>query len=262
MAANYRVLDPGLYQIKRAEVLFALVDETEGAVEKWYQFGDVDSFTLNITPTKIERFRKNAAVRTKAAEVTNQVDSAVSFTCYQWIPFVRALSVMGKQEYLVQEAAVAQTKAFKATVGASCWLGHFDVTGVGVTGSGDTPPEWVAGQHFVVTDAALGMAQIIALPDGVAADSDITFGFGASAVVEGDKRLKARVASETDIAVKIMVRGVGRNQVKDVLMLNRVTLSPSGDVSLIGEDDFTPIEITGSALDTSEGVGVLVDLKD
>jgi hypothetical protein len=40
----------------------------------------------------------------------------------------------------------------------------------------------------------------------------------------------------------------------------QVEVSPSGEVAFIGEDDFSSVEFSGSALDTTEGLGFLLDL--
>jgi len=260
---NYSPLSPGHYQMKRAEVLARPIYPASIASQDWFQFGDVDSFNLTITPTKIDRKRKNSPVRTKAIEVINEVDSAYTMSCYQWIPFVRAVSVLGKREALTQVAAVDQTYAVTALrTGGIYWVEALDISNVTVTASGDTPPAMTLNTHFRVVDAALGMVQIVALPEGVAEGTAGSIGFSAAEITAADKRMTARVASEIDIRVELMVREVGRHGTPSVLHLYDATISPTGDVPFISDDDFSPVEIGGSALDTANGPGVLIDLKD
>lgn len=253
MATSYKVLDSGLYSIPLAEVMYSIPGSGV-----WHQFGDVDNFTLSITPTKISRFGKNGSTRTKRAEVVTQVDSVVSFRCMQFSQFVRAVSVLGKAETMVQAAVSDGTHAAKAVKGALIKLPHFDVSNVTVGGDGD----WVAGTHYTVVDAALGMVQLEdTFPEGVAENDDILFGYAAAEIKNTDGRITAEVASQTEITVELMVRNLGQNDQHQVLHLFEVTLAPNGDKAFIGEDDFAGVDIQGSALKTSKGVGILADLK-
>ena len=249
----YQVLDNGLYKIGRAEVLFRKI-----GTQEWFQFGDVDNFVLSITPTKVARYRKNAATRTKSKEIVNQIDSTVTFRCMQFSDFVRAVSVLGEVEPYTQAAVAAGTYTITAVkVGAIYRLGALDVTVTGLTSDTGT---WVLGTHYRVVDAALGMIQIIALPDLVVADDEVEVAFTAPAITAEEGRISVAVASQTEITVEMMVRDVGRDSLPQAFNLFEVTLSPSSDVAFIDEDDFGGVDISGSAVDTNEGVGVLFDL--
>ncbi len=249
MAANYSVLSAGLYAIKFAEVLFRLKGD-----EHWQQFGDVDSFTLNITPTVVSRYRKNNSVRTKAIEVPNQVDSTINFVCYQFSDFVRAVSVAGAVEYMTQTAAVESTFDIAKVRPGIFFVGAYDISNVAF------PASWIADTHYKVVDAALGGIEVIALPGGVEADTPVAVTYDAAAIAATDKRVSAKVASKTEIEVELMVRQVGAVGKKEVMHLFDCRIKPEGDLSLIGDGDFSNVTISGSALDTSNGVGILVDL--
>ena len=97
MPAQYQILASGLYQMMRAEVIVRPFEVGGQTNKKWFTLGDVDSFTLSITPSKISRKRKNAAVRSTAIEVINEIESTISMSCYQYPAFTRALSVLGAQ---------------------------------------------------------------------------------------------------------------------------------------------------------------------
>ncbi len=253
MPAAYSVLSAGLYAIKLAEVLFR-----RKGTQTWHQFGDVDSFTLNITPTVISRYRKNNSVRTKAIEVPNQVDSTISFVCYQFGDFVRAVSVLGDALPMTQAAAVAEPYTIDAYGPGLHWTEMYDISNV------EFPAGFVEGEHYKVVDAALGMIEIfdVAPPEGTALGSPVTFTHDAAAIVAGDKRVSAKVASKTQIEVELLVRQVGAVGKKEALHLFECQIKPEGDLNLIGGDDFANVTISGSAIDTSEGVGVLVDLAN
>lgn len=251
MAANYSVLSAGLYAIKFAEVLFRIKGD-----EHFQQFGDVDSFTLNITPTVVARYRKNNSVRTKAIEVPNQVDSTISFVCYQFSDFVRAVSVAGAVEYLTQDAGVESTFNIAKIKPGLYFVPAYDISNVAF------PETWVANTHYKVVDAALGGIEVIALPEGVAAESAVAVTYDNAAISADDKRVSAKVASKTEIEVELMVRQVGAVGKKEYMHLFDCRIKPEGDLALIGDGDFSNVTISGSALDTSNGVGILVDLKD
>lgn len=253
MPAAYSVLSAGLYAIKFAEVLY----RKKGA-QTWSQFGDVDSFTLNITPNILTRYRKNNSVRTKAIEVPNQVDSTISFVCYQFTDFVRAVSVLGEAQPMTQTAAVAQPYKIESYGPGLHWMQMYDISNV------TFPEGFVEGTHYKVVDPALGMIEIfdVAPPEGVELGSEVDITFDAAEITAADKRVSAKVASKTEIEVELLVRQVGAVGKKEALHLFDCRLKPEGDLNLIGGDDFSNVTISGSALDTSNGVGILVDLAD
>ncbi|WP_312356689.1 hypothetical protein [Agrobacterium sp.] len=254
MAASYSVLSSGLYRIPRAEILYR-VWKNGVAIGAFQQFGDVDTFVFSITPTKVARYRKNARVRAKAAEVINQVDSAISFTVMQHSQFVRLMSILGERVAYSQTAG-SGTYTAKAVKGIH-YVGKQDISALTVTPLDDEV--WTVGTHYKLVDPDLGAFEIIGLPAGVTEDDDITWGYTVAAITEGS-RMKAKVAAESAITLELMVRDVGRDSIPQVLHLLQADVAPSGDVPLIGEDDFLGIEFSGSALDTSEGLGYLIDL--
>src|SRR5690606_32511828 len=133
-------------------------------------------FTLNITPTVVARYRKNNSVRTKAIEVPNQVDSTISFVCYQFSDFVRAVSVAGAVEYLTQDAGVESTFNIAKIKPGLYFVPAYDISNVAF------PETWVANTHYKVVDAALGGIEVIALPEGVAAESAVAVTYDNAAI--------------------------------------------------------------------------------
>ncbi|AMD60902.1 hypothetical protein AWN88_22555 [Agrobacterium tumefaciens] len=254
MAASYSVLSSGLYTIPRAEVLYRIW-KNGVAISGIQQFGDVDKFTLSFTPSVVERYRKNARVRTKAARIVNQIDSAVAFTCYQFSQALRMMSILGaKMPYSQTSGSATYTE--KATVGIH-YVGHQEISAVSPTPL-DTET-WTAGTNYRVVDPELGAFEILELPVGVTEDDEITWGYTKAAITEGS-RMKAKIGADSQITLELWVRDVGANSIPQVLYLPQVEVSPAGEVPFIGEDDFSSIEFSGSALDTTEGLGFLLDL--
>lgn len=251
---SYSVLSSGLYTIPRAEVLCRAYDG-ETPAGPVIQLGDVDAFGLSLTPTKLARFRKNARVRTKAAEIVNQIDSAVNFTCFQFSTFVRLMSILGRKVAYAQEAG-SVTYTSKPYVGLH-YVGSQDISAVVPTPLLDEV--WTEGTHFRIVDAELGVFEIMSLPEGVTEEDDVGFDVTVNAITDGS-RMKARVGAESEFVLEMWVRDVGANSIPQVLHLHKVAVAPSGEVPFIGGDDFSSVAFSGSALDTTEGLGYLIDL--
>ena len=256
MATNYSVLSSGLYELPRAEVLCQVI-ENDAPIGPIIQLGDVDKFSLGLSPQKIQRFRKNSAVRTKAAEIITQIDSTVTFTVYQFTQFIRLLSILGKKvEY--SQSAGSHTYTSKAYVGIH-YVGHQKITALTIDPVGSET--WTLGTHYKIVDAELGAFEILQLPSGVTEASDLSVDYTVGAIAAGS-RMKAKVGGQPSFTLRFWVRDVGANSRDKVLYLPKVEVAPSGEVAFIGEDDFTSQEFTGSALDNSEGLGFLIDLED
>jgi hypothetical protein len=254
----YNVLSKKFYEIRRAEVLGRRINGNF-----WVQFGDVDNFNLNLATTFAERKGKNGPVRVTRARVLNEIAATVTFTCMQKTPFVRAISLLSSQFVLEQDAKEDGT--LDATVGVNDLVhaGFYDITDVEVM-SGTT--ELVAGVDFAVVDPQFGMIQFLKVPTGVTASAagrfPVTIAFKATAITASDNRLLAKIGSDVEIDVELAVRDVGKNSQAKALRLWQVTLSPSGDVSYIDEDDFSGVQITGTPLDVGgdKGIGIEIDL--
>ncbi|OCP07986.1 hypothetical protein BC374_17695 [Ensifer sp. LC13] len=229
----------------------------------WLQLGDVDSFTLNLAPTFIERKGKNGPVRTTRTRILNEIASTVSFTAMQKTKFIRAVSLLSSEGVLTQDAVAAGTFDRTVGIGDLIHAGHYDIADVEIL-SGAT--SLVEGTDFKVVDPEFGMIQILKVPTGVTPDASgkfpITGAYTATAITASDKRLLAKIGSNTEIDVEIAVRDVGKNSQPKVLRLWQVTLSPNGDIAYVDEDDVTGVQINGTALDLGgdQGIGIEVDL--
>lgn len=254
MAASYSVLSPKFYKMSRAEVIFRVL-KNGVAITPFRQFGDVDKFGFNLTSTKVARYRKNARVRTKAKESVTQIDSAVSMTVYQFTQFVRMMSILGVAVDYEQDAG-----DFEYQETAAVGLFYVGVQDIEVTGIASGSTIFTAGQ-FRTVDPELGIVEVFELPDGLAEGAVLTISGTKGAIAKGT-RMKAKVGAQSSNTLEIIVRDVGEDSIPQALHLYQVELSPANEVAFIGEDDFDSVEFTGSALDTSQGLGVLMDLRD
>lgn len=106
-AASYTPLSEGTYEIPYAAVLYRPAGSSGGFIDG----GDVDMFTLNLNPTRKQRYRKNARVSELATEVTTRIDSTITAKFMQKTDFIRAEALMGTI-LKVQQVAGALTKDY------------------------------------------------------------------------------------------------------------------------------------------------------
>lgn len=261
LAADYQVLDTGNYDFPFAEVLYRAVVRGTQKRTGWRQFGDVDNFTMNLNVTKVSRYAKNRSVRTKAIEIVTQIDSAISFKCMQIDDYVRACALLGVPVAMTQVAGNGTYTEEHVRVGDIVYVGAYDVSGVTVKAGGGAGVDVPAGS-FKVVDPALGGVQILAIPaeaipvvEGGDAYMPVTVSFTKAAITAADARTRIDVGRQPSIDLEIMVRGVSAQGVKGVLHVLHAQLAPANDVAFIGDNDFVGIDITGSAVLTSQGVG-------
>lgn len=239
----YSVLDNGLYEINRCE-LMARIPGTQ----ELFPLGDAESATINVTSQKISRFRKNARVRTKAIEITTQTDSTVTITLMQRTQFLAGLSVMGLIKPVAQAAATDASFVIQKVKKGLYYLGKQDISNV------DLGEGWVDGTHFKVVDQPMGVIEVIALPDGVEEEDEVVVTFDAAASQEGLS--EAQIATKTEFTIELFIRELGEYAKPRFYQLYECPFTMDGDVALIGGDEFSQWTITGSALDQGGGLGV------
>lgn len=253
---NYSVLDNGLYELNRCE----LMDRLPGT-QHLFGMGDGEAGTLNVNSTKLARFRKNARTRTKAKEIVTQTDSTISLTLMQRTEFLSGLMAMGAIKPVAQVAAEDSTYTIDhVKVGGRYFLEKQDVSNVAL--SDESSATWTLGTHFTVADSAMGVIEVIALPTGVAEDDEVTATFDVAASPEGLN--EAVIASKTEFTVELFIRELSEYAKPRFYRLYEVSFTMDGDVPLIGGDEFAQWTITGSALDQGggKGVGLMRELSE
>lgn len=238
--ADHTVLSPDLYTIAYGQMLIRKRQNglPVGGVKS---VGDVESFNLNITTNRIQRYRKNARTRTKAFDRANQIDSTISFQPMQWTAWVRELALLGIPVAAAQAAGVGI--AFEATGiedGDYVWTGRYDISNVAIVG--------LQAADFRIADAALGVVEIINAPvDGI-----IDGTTDCAAIAE---RQRIEIARQAQIDIEVMVRALEEGSPKGVLHLHWCQVGPNGDIPFIGSDEPVGPTIQGSAIDTPQGIG-------
>ncbi len=125
----------------------------------------------------------NARVRTEAAPIVNQIDSALAITCYQFTQVVRMMSILGEKMPYSQISGSA-TYTAKATIGLH-YVGHQEISAVSPTPLDDET--WTAGTHYRVVHPEFGAFEILELPAGVTEEDEIIWGYTKAAITEGSR---------------------------------------------------------------------------
>lgn len=243
----YSVLDNGLYELNRCEIMGRIP-----GTQELFQLGDAESATINVSSQKLARYRKNARVRTKAYEIVTQTDSTVSLTLMQRTQFLAGLMIMGLLKPVAQESATDATFVIQKVKKGLYYLGKHDVSNV--TLADESESTWTLGTHYKIVDAPMGVIEIIAFPDGVEEDDEVTVKFDAAASPEGLN--EGQIATKTEFTIELFIREVSEYAKPRFYQLYEVTFTVDGDVALIGGDEFSQWTITGSALDQGGGLGV------
>lgn len=252
---NYSVLDNGLYELNRCE----LMDRLPGT-QHLFGMGDGEAGTLNVNSTKLARFRKNARTRTKAKEIVTQTDSTISLTLMQRTEFLSGLMAMGAIKPVAQVAA------------------GFDIH--------HRPRE---GRRPIFPGEA-GRLECRPLRQ-IFRDLDPWHPLHGSRLRDGrdrgnrpaDWRCRGRrghghlrrcgvsgglneavIASKTEFTVELFIRELSEYAKPRFYRLYEVSFTMDGDVPLIGGDEFAQWTITGSALDQGggKGVGLMRELSE
>lgn len=246
-AANYPILDSGLYNIPYGEASWRPL----GSNGPYSQFGDVDAFTLNLQVVRKDRWCKNKRVKVITATAIISVQAEVTVKCMQMTDFVRMASMLGQVVPFVQAASVATV--YNATAGLGIYyVPALNISNVSVA-SGATA--LVAGTHFNVVDEALGGIEVSKLPDGVVDGGPLTITYDQAAVAQGSQD-QITIGDTPRFAIEMQIRGVSDNGVKEVLHLFHVELAPSNAQDFIStNDDYQAAELKGTAFLTNSGIG-------
>lgn len=254
-AASYAPLSAGLYEISFANVLYRPVS-SNGV---WYDGGDLDSFSLNINPTRKQRYAKNGSVSYLATEATTRIDSTVTAKFMQKTKFIRAASLLGVAYDVNQAPGVVTADVLDLVAGGFYTVGAY--------GIGTPTVQYMKGNalaplppaYFRLVDAALGIIQVLQIPDDATLDANGRLaGKVGGTVAAGDAGSQTRIDIGTvpQVELEMMIRNVSDIGPKGYLHLYQVNMAPDGEMGFItGNEDFEGVTIKGRAAKTSRGIG-------
>lgn len=214
--------------------------------------GNCPEFSFNISIEKLEHYSSRGGLRAKDKEVISQVSPGVSFTLDEISSENLALLTLADIEKVTQAAAtVVDETPGGAYAGKMLALANRGITVAGITveTSGDVAltqgTDWDIDTSL--KDDAIGRIRILDTYTGVEGDA-VKVSYSCVETVY----TKLKALSQTSI--EGFMRFVSDNPVgnQQELQIWRVSLTPSGDTAMIG-DDWSTLAFTGEILKDADG---------
>jgi hypothetical protein len=214
--------------------------------------GNCPEFAFNVSIEKLEHYSSRGGLRAKDKEVISQVSPGVSFTLDEISPENLALLTLADIEEVTQDAAtVVDEQPGPAYAGKMLALANRNITAVGVVVTTNADIELVEGTDWAIDptlkDAQIGRIRILDTYTGVAGDM-VKVSYTA---IETTYTLLKALAQTS---IEGFMRFVSDNPVgnQQELQIWRVSLTPSGDTAMIG-DDWSTLAFTGEILKDEAG---------
>lgn len=248
------------YLISRGRVYFDPYDANEQLTGE-IDLGNCPGVSITISTEKKDHFSSQTGLRQKDATWLLQVDRTGKISCDNFSPANAALWLAGTSTTKSQvatpvtdeERTVLQGRQYQLGATALNPLGVRNVTAVTLApAAGGTA--YVAGDDYNV-DLATGRVQII---EGGAIANNSAVKFGYTPVAASFESVQSGGKAELTGALRIVSdNAAGGNR---DWYLPKVTMSPSGDLSLIAEgDDVVTMEFDLEALKPANGEAIYCD---
>lgn len=247
------------YLIARGRVYFDPYNASEELTGE-IDLGNCPGLNLTITTEKKDHYSSQTGLREKDMSWNLQVDRTGTLTCDNFSPSNAALWLSGTIETKTQAAtpvsdelrSVVPGRQYQLGATSSNPVGVRHVTAVTVKNTTGTTT-YVAGTDYNV-DTATGRVQII--EGGAITAGPVHFGY--TPVAATFESVKSGAKAELTGALRIVSDNPGPDQ-RD-WYLPKVTLTPSGDLSLIAEgDDVVAMEFGLEALKPANGEAIYCD---
>ena len=240
------------FTLGKGVVYFNRKNLTTNAYEGERDLGNAPAFSYTMSLEKLEHYSSRGGLKAKDKEIISQVTPTIAFTLDEVTAENLALLTLANITTVAQAAATVTTEEHVAHHGRRVALLNRAVSEVvvtNVTTSANTP---VVDVDYAVDtslkDDAIGRVYIIP---------------GSTQISEGDTINVAYTADEVDYQkigafgqtqVEGFLRFVSDNPAGDdqELQIWRVSLSPTGDTAMIG-DDWSTLGFTGEVLKDATG---------
>lgn len=214
--------------------------------------GNCPEFSFNISIEKLEHFSSRGGLRAKDKEVISQVSPSVSFTLDEISADNLALLTLADIEVVTQSAAtVVDEIPGPAYAGKMLSLANRGIVTAGIAVKTNAGATLVKGTDWdcdvSLKDDKVGRIRILSTYTGTAGD---LVKVSYTAPLQTYTKLKA--LAQTSIEGKM--RFVSDNPVgnQQELIIHRVSLTPSGDTAMIG-DDWSTLTFSGEILKDATG---------
>ena len=233
------------YQLGKGVVYFDRKDLATGLYTGERDLGNAPAFSFNIALEKLEHFSSRGGLKAKDKNIVSQITPGVAFTLDEVTPDNLALLTLADIVSVTQTSGSVVDEPHVAHLGKRIVLLNRNPTSVVVKKAGGTPT-YVNGTDYVI-DATLKddkIGRILILEGGTIVDGDnLTISYTKGALTY------QKVAAFKQTQVEGFLRFVSDNPagIQQELQIWRVSLTPSGDTSMIG-DDWSTLAFTGEVL--------------
>ncbi len=236
------------YQLGKGVVYFNRKDLVLGTYTGERDLGNAPSFSFNIALEKLEHFSSRGGLKAKDKNIVSQITPGVSFSLDEVTADNLALLTLADIVTVNQPGATVVDEPHKAHQGMRVTLANRNPTSVVVKKAGGTPT-YVNGSDYKIDttlkDDKIGRIYIMTTAEGgdIAENEDIVVSYTAPVLVY------TKVAAFKQTQVEGFLRFVSDNPagLQQELQIWRVSLTPSGDTSMIG-DDWSTLAFTGEVL--------------
>lgn len=214
--------------------------------------GNCPEFSFNISLEKLEHFSSRGGLRAKDKEVISQISPGVTFSLDELSPENVALLSLGEVVEITQTAAtVTDEQPGGAYAGTRLALANrnIDTIGVSVLTSGDVAltegVDWAVDTDL--KDNSIGRIMILDTYTGVAGDA-------VKVSYTAPETIYKKIKTISDTTIEGFMRFVSDSPVgkQQELQIWRVSITPSGDTAMIG-DDWSTLSFAGEILKDATG---------
>ena len=236
------------FQLGKGVVYFNRKDLATGLYTGERDLGNAPALSFNVSLEKLEHFSSRGGLRAKDKEIISQITPGISFTLDEVTAENLALLTLADIITVTQTTQTITDEPHVAHLGKRIDLLYRDITSVTVKKAGGTPT-YVNGDDYIIDtalkDDKIGRIYLRTLAEG-------------GEIVEGDNLLVSytrgaitykRVAAFKQTQIEGFLRFVSDNPAgqQQELQIWRVSLTPSGDTGLIG-DDWSTLGFSGEIL--------------
>jgi hypothetical protein len=250
------------YTLGKGIVYFNKKDSTTGLYTGERDLGNAPAFTFNIAIEKLEHYSSRGGLRAKDKEIISQITPGVSFTLDEINAENLALLTLADVTTVTQVGATKTDEVHKAYLGKRIVLAERKISAVTVGDSATPTKTYVKGPasnplanydiDVTAKDDAIGRILIHEDQSGcvnpIVDGDDVYVDYTSGAVTY----TKIKAFAQTQ--VEGMLRFVSDNPagLQQELEIWRVSLTPSGDTAMIG-DDWSTLGFSGEILKDETG---------
>ena len=253
------IYEKSQYIIPRGRVFFDVLDAADQLTGERH-LGNCPTVTLNIATEKAPHYSAESGPGVKDANRVVRIDRTGKITCDNMSVDNRAMFISGEKSTVAQATGAVAAEEITVIPGLFYQLGRTDanpagarkVSAVVVTPDAGGEP-FVLGEDYTV-DAALGRLQILAGGGIEAGKIKVAYSKPATTGL----RIKSGEKIDLRGALRVLSNVAEGEQSDTYCPL--VTLSPTGDMSLITSDDaYVQMEFDIEVLTPPNGAAIFVD---